>query len=100
MGLKQMQEHLQEYHGVPVALRQQGMSSVKCPYCLKIHHHGPQPGYHPAGCDDDDHGMQIVISGRQFIPNYGCTIYECKVCDEVNKLIVHEDMAGDEVFMK
>ena len=92
MDLTQMRECLQEHHGIPVALRQQGTASVKCPHCMKIHHHGPQPGHHPAGCNDNDHEMGIVIGERHFHPNYGYTVYECRVCGEVNELIVPENM--------
>lgn len=90
MDLDQMREYLQEYHGVPVVLREHGTTSIKCPYCLKIHDHAPQPGHHVALCDNNDrfNGVGIVVGERYFVPNYGYTIYEYKKGDGVNELLV------------
>lgn len=94
MDLKQMREYLQEYYGIPIALREQGARSVSCPYCLKRHRQGPGAGHRSADCDDNDRGMKIVIGERHFVPNYGYTIYEYRAHGEVNELIVPENL-GD-----
>ena len=65
MNLEQMREYLQEHFGVP---RQKGTTSIKCPYCLKMHVHVQQPGHHVGGCDDNDRfcGIGIVVEERYF----------------------------------
>ena len=89
MDLEQMRGYLQENHGILIVLRQQGTTRVKCPYCGKMHDHGPQPGHHVAGCDDNDrnNGVGIVVGERFFVPNYGYTIYEYKEGNGVNELM-------------
>ena len=64
---------------------------MKCPHCLQLHDHEPQPGHHVALCDD--RGIGIVVSDRHFIPNCGYTICECKEVDRVNELISPDDVA-------
>lgn len=91
MNLDQMKECSQETLGVPVALRRQGTTIVKCPCCLKMHDHGPQPGHHVAGCDDHlRNGVGIVVGERHFVPNYGYTICKHRETDGVNELADHE----------
>lgn len=83
MSLEQMRVYLQEYHGIPIVLRKQGTTNVKCPYCKKLHDHGPQPGHHVALCDDNNRmGMGLCVGERYFIPNYGNTICEYRVVGE------------------
>ena len=91
MDLEQIRVYLQEHYGIPIVLRQQGMTSIKCLFCLKMHDHGPQPGHHMEGCNDDDRciGIGIVIGERYFILNYGYTLFEYKEgADGVNDLLV------------
>ena len=89
MNLEQIRFYLQKHCGIPIVLREQGTVHIKCPHCLKLHEHGPQPGHHVAGCDDDDrfNGIGIVIGKRHFIPNYGYTIMECIEKEGANMLI-------------
>jgi len=54
MNLDQMRVHLQEHCGIPIALREQGTTNVKCPCCLKLHNHEPQPEHHVAVLWDRD----------------------------------------------
>lgn len=91
MSLEQMRVHLQECYGIPIALREQGTTSIRCPYCLKIHEHGPRPGHQVAACDEGDryNGIGIVIGDRYFIPNFGYNVLEYMEEDGVNKLIDH-----------
>jgi hypothetical protein len=49
MNLEQMREYLQDLYGFPCVMRELGTTTIKCPYCGKIHDHGPQPGHHIAG---------------------------------------------------
>jgi hypothetical protein len=85
MSSEQMQAYLQEQYGVPIALRLQGTTTVKCPYCDSLHDHGPQPGYHVALCDD--RGQGVFVRDRYFVPNYGYTIFEYKESDRGNELV-------------
>ena len=89
MTVENMRLHLQEERGIPVVLRKQGETHVKCPYCLKMHSHAMNPGHHEAGCSDDDryNGIGIVAGERYFVPNYGYTIVEYKEENGVNTLI-------------
>jgi hypothetical protein len=89
MTLEQMRVYLQEYHGVPITLRQQGTTTVKCPYCLKTLDHGPDPGHHVAGCygDDRSKGISINIGDRHFIPSYGYVVLEYREVNGVNELL-------------
>ena len=85
MSLEQKQVYLREQYGVPIALRLQGMTMVKCPYCDSLHDHGPQPGHHVALCKD--RGRGVFVRDRYFVPNYGYTIFEYKEGDEANELV-------------
>ena len=79
---------IQEDRGIPVVLRKQGETYVKCPYCLKKHNHAMNPGHHKAGCSDGDRfSVGITIGDRYFVPNYGYTIVEYEEKDGVNTLI-------------
>ncbi|CAB9531692.1 expressed unknown protein [Seminavis robusta] len=92
MSSGQVQVYLQEHYGVPIVLREQGETNIKCPYCLKLYEHGLQTGHHVAGCDDCDrfNGIGIVVGERYFVPNYGYTIFLYKERAGVNELVVHE----------
>ena len=87
--LEDMRLHLQNDRGIPIVLREQGTTNVKCPYCLKLHSHALNPGHHEAVCSDEDryNGIGIVIGERYFVPNYGYTIVEYKEEGGVNMLI-------------
>ena len=87
MTIRQMQTYLQDYHGIPIALREQGTSKVICPYCTKLHIHEPGPGHFVADCDEKDRNMGISVGDRYFVPNYGYLLLEYTAEDNVNKLI-------------
>ena len=87
MTPKQMRDYLQEHHGIPVVLREQGETGVKCPYCTKLHHHKPGPGRYVADCEGKDRDIGISIGDRYFIPNYGYLLLEYVVKGNVNKFI-------------
>ncbi len=92
MRLDQMQEYLQANRGVPVVLRKQGTTSVRCVYCRKLHDHSEPAGYHEAFCDEKDRlNGGIVIGDRYFIPGYGYFIYDFKEAEGVNELVVPEE---------
>ncbi|CAB9529638.1 hypothetical protein SEMRO_2569_G331510.1 [Seminavis robusta] len=91
MSPDEMRVYLQGYYGIPVALRRQGDTSIKCPYCCKMHYHSPQPGHghhYTAACDEEDwHSRGIDVGDRYFVPNYGCTIIEYIDKDGVNWIL-------------
>jgi hypothetical protein len=87
MTTRQMRAHLQDYHGIPVVLREQGVSEVVCPYCNKLHVHEPGPGHFVADCDEKDRNTRISVGDRYFVPNYGYLLLEYTAEDSVNKLI-------------
>jgi hypothetical protein len=77
MGLEQMRDFLQMSHGVPVVLRKEGATNVKCVYCGKIHNHDGPPGHYVAECEEPERfNIGIVIGDRTYIPNYGYTIFD------------------------
>jgi hypothetical protein len=79
MTLEQMRVYLQGMFGRPVVLREQGTTTVGCPYCLETHDHGAQAGYHVPSCEEDEEVENIlVINDREYKKNYGYTIYEFK----------------------
>lgn len=84
MSLKQMRAYLQEHHGIPIVIRQEGTGTVECPYCDDVHNHGPEVGHYPAPCQRE--GATIIIGDRTFIPNYGYTIFEYRTVGDVNQL--------------
>lgn len=71
MTTNQMREYLQGYFGSPVVLRKQGTTSITCPYCLKKHDHGLEPGHRRPHCDRNDPVNGLVIGERSFSPAYG-----------------------------
>ena len=66
MSLAQMQKFLQDYHGIPVVLREQGETGVKCPYCGEIHHHDHGPGHFVAGCSEKDRNNIGMVIGERY----------------------------------
>jgi hypothetical protein len=80
--------HLQAFYGIPVVLRQEGTTSVKCPYCGQLHEHPVGPGFFTSGCDDETRfsGIGIVIGDRFFKSAYGYKIIEYMEVDGVNTL--------------
>jgi hypothetical protein len=87
MDLERMRGYLQQLYGVPVVLREQGTTSVKCAYCGKLHQHVGPPGHYIAGCDDKHRNVGIVIGQRSFHTNYGYDIYDYRETGRVNELI-------------
>jgi hypothetical protein len=88
MSVKQMETYLQDFHGFPVAVRQQGTNHITCPYCKKHHHHDPGSGHYEAQCEEENYGTAgIVIGSRSFIPAYGYTIIEYEEVDGVNRIL-------------
>ena len=85
MDLEQIRQYLQELYGIPVALREQGVTVIDCPYCGELHDHGLQTGHQVASCDVR-HGVGIVLGGRYFSPKYGYRIIRYKEGDEINEL--------------
>jgi len=94
MTAMQMREYLQEYHGIPIAIREQGSPLVSCTYCYNIHEHDPaEQGHVTAGCiDDNPYGFGIIIGEKHFMPSYGYTIYEFRDNNEVNELITPNNL--------
>ena len=73
--VEQTREYLQDYHGVPVVLRQEENTGVTCCYCGKRHDHDHGPGHVEAGCGQEDRSIGIVIGDRSFVPAYGYRIF-------------------------
>jgi hypothetical protein len=74
-NLEQMRMLLQDYHVIPIALREEGATDISCPFCSKMHYNPGPPGHHVTGCDADE-WQSIMINERSFVPPYGYTIYE------------------------
>jgi hypothetical protein len=93
MNLEEMRLYLQDCYGTPIALRQEGTTSINCPYCLKIHEHTGPPGHYMAGCEMADryNGSGIVIGQRHYVAGYGYKIYDFKEKKGVNHLLIPED---------
>jgi hypothetical protein len=92
MSLEQMRIYLQGYHGIPIVLRQQGTTAVKCVYCGKLHEHMGPPGHYVAGCDEKDRlNGGVAIGQRYFTNNYGYTVYDYKEAWGINELIGASD---------
>jgi hypothetical protein len=82
---EQRRVYLQDYHGIPVVLREAGGEGVVCLHCGKTHNHEPGPGHLVADCEEMDRNIGIVIVGMCFIPNYGYLCLEHFVDGGVNK---------------
>jgi hypothetical protein len=67
MNLEQMQEYLQDFYGIPIALRERGTKTVKCPYCLENHEHGTLDGHQRAGCKEGKGLMTLEIPWVHFL---------------------------------
>jgi hypothetical protein len=94
MCVEEMQKYLQEFCGIPVVLRLEGKTVVKCPYCGGRHHHRLwEAGNIEALCEDWD--ISITVNGRDFIPNYGYTIYKYKLVKEDDS--VHFEFTGSQI---
>jgi hypothetical protein len=91
MSLEQMRLYLQELYCIPIALREQGTQTIKCPYCLQ---HESQPGRHLAGCGDAA-GAGLVIGDSYYVKNDGYTICEYKKQGGVNELIIPDNLLDD-----
>ena len=96
MGLEDMRGYLQAYYGIPIVLRRQGDTKIKCPYCGKKHEHAEGSGHHEAPCNEADrHNIAIIVADRSFVPNYGYTIVEYIERDGINQILpldTEEDM--------
>lgn len=84
MTPSEMQMYLQEFCGIPVALRHEGKTAINCcPHCGHRHVHSHwETGHTNALCKDKDRNVTITINGRDFIPNYGCVIHEHKLVSD------------------
>ena len=71
---------VQDACGTPTALRLQGTLEVKCPYTGQHFECEGPPGHVEAACENRE--SILTINGRDFIPNYGLTIYNCIVEDD------------------
>ena len=75
MSLEQLHRYLQEYYGIPIVLRRQGDTVIKCLYSGGMHEHA-QPG-HIVACDEQECGaLGIIVVQRSFVPNWGYDIFE------------------------
>jgi len=95
MTLEQMQSYLQELYGLPVVLRKEGATMIRCAYCNKDHVSDPWSGHQVAACDDEDRDIEIVIADRSFIPNYGYTTLDYRENGDVNELLTHDEPIYD-----
>ncbi|CAB9516720.1 expressed unknown protein [Seminavis robusta] len=87
MKVGEMETYMQNYYGIPVALRLKGSTDVICPYCNEKHEH-VDPGHHVAECDERVRlNVELLISGRSFNPNYGYTVIEYVERDGVNVVL-------------
>ena len=77
--IEKHQLEVQDTCGTPTALRLQGTSEVKCPYTGQHFEHEGPPGHVEAACENRE--SILTINGRDFIPNYGLTIYDCVIED-------------------
>ena len=90
MDTDQMRDYLQQHYGIPIALKEQGATAVTCPYC-KARHPSTEAGHQGAACEDN--GAGIVIGGRFFFRNYGCTVFTYRVNnDGVKELTVPDNL--------
>ncbi len=89
MTRQQVSEILTEYMKKPIALRKQGSSHYKCPYCKNIHKSEPRPYHTSVPCVDESrfNGIGIIVEDRFFLPGYGVTIIEYVEDGDVNKII-------------
>jgi len=95
MTLEQMQSYLQELYGLPVVLREEGTTKIRCTHCNKDHVSDPWSGHQVAACDDRDRDIEIVIGDRSFIPNCGYTMLEHRENGDVNELLTHDEPIHD-----
>ena len=81
-------DYLQDHFGVPIALKKKGHSSIQCPHCGKEHFH-QGTGHQDTQCSGEDrHGRSIIVGGRSFVPDCGCTVVECEEEEKSNRVIV------------
>lgn len=90
MTVEDVRLHLQSFYGVPVVLREQGATSIKCVYCGQLYEHPLWTTFSIAGCDDAFRfsGAGIVIGDRYFSSAYGYKIIEYGEIDGVNTINV------------
>jgi len=93
--LEQMQSCLQELCGLPVVLRKEGTTVIRCAHCNKDHVSDPWSGHQVAACDGRDRDIEIVIADRSFVPNCGCTTLDCRENGDVNELLTHDEPVCD-----
>ena len=80
-AVEKHQLEVQNTCGTPTALRLQGTSKVKCPYTGHYFECETPPGHVEAECENRE--TILTINGRDFIPNYGFTIYDCTINDDI-----------------
>ena len=90
MSATAMCQYLQEHFAKPIALRKEGETQYKCPYCMRKHKSEKGVGHFHVECEDESkfNGVSIAIGGRIFTAGYGVKIIEYKEEGGVNKLIV------------
>jgi hypothetical protein len=86
MTNEQMRHYLQRYHGIPIALREQGTTDVTCPFCHKVHF-ALGAGHHAAECEPNE-WYPITINGKSYVTGYGFTIYEYYDTPDFRRLVV------------
>lgn len=79
MTIQQMQENLQQCHGRPIVLGEQGMTRCTCPHCQKAHESDPGSGHFNVACEDESrfNGVCVVVGDRRFMASHGVTAMEC-----------------------
>ena len=83
-----MQEYLQDFYKIPIVIREKGSTSIKCPYCSRLHAYSPEElGHMMAQCEDCD-TIVLHIGDRSFIKPYGFSIVDYEEKDGLNHIIL------------
>lgn len=89
MTLRQMREYLQDYYGIPIALKEEGANAITCPYCGELHYTA-RSGHQEAACTRDT--GRIIIGDRYCIQNYGYTVVTYNSAEQRNQVIVPDNL--------
>jgi len=81
LSLSELQEIVSNAAEVPVALQRIGKWDILCPYCGKIHQHGPGAGHRHSHClpvtyKDYKRQKKIIINGKEYDYHYGYHIIQ------------------------
>lgn len=80
--VEKYQSEVQEEAGSPTALRLEGTTIVKCPYTGEHYDYkDTSAGHVEAMCEDRE--VVLSLGDRDFVPNYGFTILDCVVKDNI-----------------